>query len=69
MNIPANEFKKILINTADSIEKNVEYLTGLDDEIGDGDHGINMNKGFKKIKEILLDTNTDDIGEMLIMSG
>ena len=69
MNIPANEFKKILINTADSIEKNVEYLTRLDTEIGDGDHGINMNKGFKKIKEILLDTNTDDIGEMLIMSG
>jgi phosphoenolpyruvate---glycerone phosphotransferase subunit DhaL len=69
MNITAKDFKKIFIDIANTIEKNVDYLTELDAEIGDGDHGVNMNKGFKKIKENLLGTSTEDIGEMLIISG
>mgnify|MGYP006294799273 CR=1 FL=1 len=28
------------------IQKNKQYLSDIDGEIGDGDHGINMNKGF-----------------------
>lgn len=28
------------------IQKNKEYLSEIDGAIGDGDHGINMNKGF-----------------------
>lgn len=31
-----------------------EYLTGLDREIGDADHGLNMNRGFSKVVEKLL---------------
>lgn len=69
MEIKAKDFKKILLNIADTIENKVDYLTKLDAEIGDGDHGVNMNKGFKRIKEKLLGTNTEDIGEMLIISG
>ncbi|MCF8335172.1 MAG: dihydroxyacetone kinase subunit L [Bacteroidales bacterium] len=38
-----------------AIQENKDYLSKLDSEIGDGDHGINMNKGFtnanKKINE------------------
>ncbi|MEY7207926.1 hypothetical protein AB9C19_25425, partial [Escherichia coli] len=30
-----------------------EYLTGLDREIGDADHGLNMNRGFSKVVEKL----------------
>jgi phosphoenolpyruvate---glycerone phosphotransferase subunit DhaL len=33
--------------TADVIEQQAAYLTRLDSAIGDGDHGTNMNRGFK----------------------
>ena len=69
MVLTAKDFKKIFIDIANTIERNVDYLTELDAAIGDGDHGVNMNKGFKKIKENLLGTSTEDIGEMLIISG
>jgi dihydroxyacetone kinase-like protein len=43
--------KKIINEIADVIIENKKYLTQLDSAIGDGDHGINMTKGFKKVKE------------------
>ncbi len=43
--------KKIINEIADVIIENKKYLTELDSAIGDGDHGINMTKGFKKVKE------------------
>ncbi len=33
------------------IEENKEYLTDLDRAIGDGDHGVNLSRGFKKLNE------------------
>jgi dihydroxyacetone kinase-like protein len=38
--------KVIVENLIVTIKKNVEMLTEVDGKIGDGDHGINMNKGF-----------------------
>ena len=35
--------------------ENKDYLTDLDRAIGDADHGYNMNKGFKEVKNILDD--------------
>ena len=35
------------------IEEKKEYLTDLDSAIGDADHGINMNRGLKKVMEKL----------------
>jgi phosphoenolpyruvate---glycerone phosphotransferase subunit DhaL len=32
---------------AAAMEENRRYLTKLDSEIGDGDHGNNMNRGFQ----------------------
>lgn len=37
----------ILMNIVDSIASNKDYLSTIDGQIGDGDHGINMNKGFQ----------------------
>ncbi len=34
-----------------TIRKNKQYLSDIDGEIGDGDHGINMNKGFSLCKQ------------------
>jgi dihydroxyacetone kinase-like protein len=69
MMISALDFKNILLDVSDTIEKNVDYLTDLDAEIGDGDHGANMDKGFKKIKQQLSASETRDCGEMLIIAG
>ena len=35
------------------IQKNKQYLSDIDGAIGDGDHGINMNKGFTLCREAL----------------
>ena len=36
-----------------AIQGNKQYLSDLDGAIGDGDHGINMNKGFSQCEEAL----------------
>jgi dihydroxyacetone kinase phosphoprotein-dependent L subunit len=36
-----------------AVQDNKQYLSDLDGQIGDGDHGINMNKGFTLTQEIL----------------
>lgn len=53
MNI--KEVKVKVSNIADIIMENKDYLTDLDRAIGDADHGYNMNKGFKEVKNILDD--------------
>jgi dihydroxyacetone kinase-like protein len=35
------------------IQENKQYLSDIDGAIGDGDHGINMNKGFTKTRDAL----------------
>ncbi|MEX1307748.1 MAG: dihydroxyacetone kinase subunit DhaL [Eubacteriales bacterium] len=40
------EGKVIVMNMIKAIQDNKEYLSEVDGAIGDGDHGINMNKGF-----------------------
>lgn len=34
---------------AEAMEENKKYLTKLDSEIGDGDHGNNMHRGFQAV--------------------
>lgn len=36
-----------------AIQENKQYLSDIDGAIGDGDHGINMNKGFSLCREAL----------------
>ena len=38
---------------AAAMEENRRYLTKLDSEIGDGDHGNNMNRGFQSFGSII----------------
>jgi dihydroxyacetone kinase-like protein len=47
MNDFANQDGRALIDAmVQTIHENAAYLSQLDGAIGDGDHGINMNKGF-----------------------
>ena len=45
-----------------------EFLTELDREIGDADHGINMARGFTEVLSVLPKDN-DNIGEALKKTG
>ncbi len=58
----------IIVRVADVIVRNKDYLTQLDAAIGDGDHGINMDRGFELAVERLkqLDINNSDIGTILM---
>lgn len=47
------------------IEQNKDYLTELDAAIGDADHGINMDRGFKKVMSQLPSVADKDIGSIL----
>jgi dihydroxyacetone kinase-like protein len=46
-----------------------DFLTQLDTEIGDADHGLNMNRGFNKVVEKLPSVADKDIGFILKNTG
>ena len=51
------------------LEENKDYLTQLDAAIGDADHGINMDRGFKKVLSQLPSVQDKDIGTILKTVG
>ncbi len=51
------------------LEENKDYLTQLDAAIGDADHGINMDRGFKKVMSQLPGVQDKDIGSILKTTG
>lgn len=51
-----NKDGKIIVgNLIKVIQENKAYLSDIDGLIGDGDHGVNMNKGFTMCQERLSD--------------
>ena len=55
----------IIAAIAKRIEAQKDFLTELDNEIGDGDHGINLARGFKAVEEKLPTFADKDIGAIL----
>ncbi|MBQ9390492.1 MAG: dihydroxyacetone kinase subunit L [Synergistaceae bacterium] len=53
---------------AERIADNKDFLTELDREIGDSDHGINMSRGFTAVME-KLSPDESDIGAVLKKTG
>ena len=53
-----NKVIEILLGMAKVLEENKEFLTDLDNVIGDGDHGINMARGFAEVEK-----QTDALGQ------
>lgn len=49
----------VLLALIATIRKNRDYLSEVDGQIGDGDHGINMHKGFTLCGEKLKGTEFD----------
>lgn len=69
MSINGIKVIQIINKIADVIDENKLYLTELDAVIGDGDHGLNMSKGFGAVKEKLKDNNGSNIGDILKKTG
>ena len=60
---------EIINKIADRMEENKLFLTELDAAIGDGDHGLNMSKGFHAVKEKLKEDSGTNIGDILKKTG
>ena len=60
---------EIIRAIAARMESEKDFLTQLDNEIGDGDHGINLARGFKSVLEKLPELENGDIGAMLKGTG
>jgi len=64
--------KPVLLKMVAAIQENKAYLGEVDGLIGDGDHGMNMNKGFSIFKERYQDSEfsfaegLDDLGTILL---
>lgn len=56
---------EILLRIAKVMEEQKEFLTELDNVIGDGDHGINMARGFAEVEKKMDSIADKDIGSIL----
>ena len=54
---------------AQVLHENRDFLTQLDSPIGDADHGINMDRGFKAVMDKLPSVANMDIGSILKTVG
>ncbi|UWV94424.1 hypothetical protein NW062_01885 [Mycoplasmopsis cynos] len=52
MKIDLKHANDIVKTIADELAKNEDFISDLDQKIGDGDHGYNIVRGFKVVLEI-----------------
>ncbi|RXM74450.1 dihydroxyacetone kinase subunit DhaL [Clostridium tetani] len=64
MALKLKDVEKLIKNIGKVMEENKEFLTELDLAIGDGDHGINMNKGFRAVIDKLESTPINTIQDI-----
>lgn len=69
MTVTRDQVVQWLETTAAVMTENKAYLTKLDSPIGDADHGINMDRGFRKVLEKLPGVADKDIGNILKTTG
>ena len=69
MGLTLKEVLYIFEKIENKITLNKQFLTDLDAAIGDGDHGINLSKGFRVAKEKIENVDFKDWGEILKTVG
>ena len=69
MPITTEDTVRWLNQLAHVLHENRDYLTQLDSPIGDADHGINMDRGFKAVIDKLPTVAGTDIGSILKTVG
>jgi len=65
---PATSGRPLVLGLVETIETNRVYLSEIDGAIGDGDHGINMSKGFALAKTRLAE-QTISVSDGLALIG
>ncbi|WP_281974587.1 dihydroxyacetone kinase subunit DhaL [Halobacillus litoralis] len=65
MELTANDIITWMNKTNEKIQNNKEHLTSLDQAVGDGDHGINMARGFKEVVAKLDDNSYENASDAL----
>ncbi|HVU66901.1 MAG TPA: DAK2 domain-containing protein, partial [Ktedonobacteraceae bacterium] len=69
MPITTEDILHWLSRLAQVLREQRDYLTQLDSAIGDADHGINMERGFKAVVEKIQSQAETDIGSLLKLVG
>lgn len=69
MNITRDQVIQWLNVLAETLTQNADYLTRLDSDIGDGDHGANMKRGFQAVVTKLPTVADKDIGTIFKTVG
>ncbi|MBU9712631.1 dihydroxyacetone kinase subunit DhaL [Evansella tamaricis] len=54
--------KHWIVRLNQKLQEQKKYLTSLDQAIGDGDHGLNMARGFQEVVLKIHDTEYKDLG-------
>lgn len=67
--VDAKNIKNIFVKIRDVMDENEDFLFKLDSDMGDGDLGLTMNKGFSKVNEVVSEMNEKDIGKIFIKAG
>ncbi|MCP3027992.1 dihydroxyacetone kinase subunit DhaL [Halobacillus sp. A5] len=65
MELNAQDIITWMHKTNERLQNNKDYLTTLDQAIGDGDHGINMARGFKEVVNKLDNENYETASDAL----
>jgi len=63
------DVKKIMVQLADTFNKQKDFLNDLDSKIGDGDHGLSMSRGFNAIIKIIEKSTELTIYDIMIKGG
>ncbi|HYM48169.1 MAG TPA: DAK2 domain-containing protein, partial [Burkholderiaceae bacterium] len=61
--------RPLIESAARRVIAHAEELTRLDQAIGDGDHGLNMKRGFEAVLNELDSLDGSDTGALLIAVG
>ena len=64
----ATKIYQCMQKISDAIVENKDFLTDLDREIGDADHGVNMARGFTEVMKQLPE-DEEDYGVVLKKVG
>ncbi|MDR1560198.1 MAG: dihydroxyacetone kinase subunit L [Clostridiales bacterium] len=67
--IVAGDLKNAFTKIAEAMSRNVDLLTKLDSESGDGDLGISMKQGFGAIAEAMKGESGADVGKTLMKAS
>ncbi|NLZ71440.1 MAG: dihydroxyacetone kinase subunit L [Clostridiaceae bacterium] len=69
MSVNTETLLSIITCMQKNIKENRDYLSNLDREIGDGDHGINMDRGFDEVIKKMDSMQNADVAGILKTTG